>query len=376
LRGLYRRKESGVYWMSFVVNGKRYRQSTETKDTKMAGKIYAKVLTQITEESWFEVDEARYRTFDEMMEKYLNEYSKIHKAQSTYKKDMGTLKNLQPIFSGLKLKQISPKVLTKFKTKRLLEKAAPATVRNELRLLGHAFNVAMKQWEWIRENPVSKVSFKELKARTIDRWLTAGEEPKLLKAAEGKLDGQLIDIIILACYTGLSQEQILKLMWHDVDFDRETIFTIRKKTGEVRTIPINKTVLNLLVRRSKVRHINGSDYVFFNRAGNKIDAGKLKTAFIKTVKESGIAHCRFHDLRHTFGSRLTQKGVDLYKISKLMLHRNITTTERYAHHYPESLRDAVDALDGDNMDCASRFSHDLGKTADEPSEQKRKAIEN
>ncbi len=358
--GLKRRKDSQYWWMNFTINGKNYRRSSETSDKKLADKILAKVKTQITEGKWFEVDEAKSHTFDEMMERYLSQFSKLYKAESTYKKDVAMRNNLNQGFTGLTLDQITSRVITDYKTKRLSEQASPATVRNELRLLSHAFNVALKSWEWVQDNPMSKISLKELKARTIDRWLTEEEEVKLIKAAEGKLYGQLADIIILALNTGLSQEQILKLQWKDVDMTRGTIETIRKKTGETRTIPINSTVLNLLTRRYKVRHITQKDYVFYNGAGNKVDAGKLKTSFIKAVKESGIAHFRFHDLRHSFGSRLTQRGVDLYKISKLMLHKNISTTERYAHHYPESLRPGVEILDKPLNRPFSRFLHVQG----------------
>lgn len=54
---------------------------------------------------------------------------------------------------------------------------------------------------------------------------------------------------------------------------------------------------------------------------------------------------RFHDLRHTFATRLVQAGVDLYKVAKLLGHKDIRMTQRYAHHYPESLRDGVEVLD-------------------------------
>ncbi|MBI5099073.1 MAG: tyrosine-type recombinase/integrase [Nitrospirae bacterium] len=72
---------------------------------------------------------------------------------------------------------------------------------------------------------------------------------------------------------------------------------------------------------------------------------KPRSKFIRSVKESGIKHFRFHDLRHTFATRLVQRGVDLYKVAKLLGHKDITTTQRYAHHYPESLRDGVEILD-------------------------------
>ncbi|HET6675963.1 MAG TPA: tyrosine-type recombinase/integrase, partial [Nitrospiraceae bacterium] len=53
----------------------------------------------------------------------------------------------------------------------------------------------------------------------------------------------------------------------------------------------------------------------------------------------------FHDLRHTFATRLVQAGVDLYKVQRLLGHKSPAMTQRYAHHYPESLRDGVEILD-------------------------------
>ncbi len=262
---------------------------------------------------------------------------------------------------------------------RLSEGSSPASVRNELRLLGHAFNVAIKEWEWVKENPVSKVSFKELKAGTVDRWLTQDEEGRLLEVAEGKLYGQLKDVIIIALNTGMSQEEILKLEWRNINLFRKTLITTRKKTEKTRTIPINDTVMELLKQRIKVRHINGIEYVFFNSAGNMIDTGKLKKIFIKTVKDAGIENFRFHDLRHSFATRLVQNGVDLYKVSKLLGHADVSTTQRYAHHYPESLRDGVEVLDKLSVKEGGNF-HDFftfhGESDENIYVQPSKAIEN
>ncbi len=58
-----------------------------------------------------------------------------------------------------------------------------------------------------------------------------------------------------------------------------------------------------------------------------------------------MSKCRFHNLRHTFATRLVQAGVDLYKVQKLMRHKSPIVTQRYDHHYPESLRDGVEILD-------------------------------
>jgi len=93
-------------------------------------------------------------------------------------------------------------------------------------------------------------------------------------------------------------------------------------------------------------HTKTSRAVFYNTAGNKIDAGKLKREFIKSVKEGGIQNFRFHDFRHTFATRLIQNGVDIYTVSKLLGHKDISTTAKYyAHHYTESLRRGINVLD-------------------------------
>jgi integrase len=63
------------------------------------------------------------------------------------------------------------------------------------------------------------------------------------------------------------------------------------------------------------------------------------------LKKSRIEDFHFQDLRHTFATRLVQAGVGLYKVQRLLGHKSPMMTQRYAHHYPESLRDGVEVLD-------------------------------
>jgi site-specific recombinase XerD len=62
-------------------------------------------------------------------------------------------------------------------------------------------------------------------------------------------------------------------------------------------------------------------------------------------REDRINDFHFHDLRHTFATRLVQNGVDIYKVQKLLGHKSIIMTQRYAHHYPESLKSSVEIPD-------------------------------
>jgi integrase len=142
----------------------------------------------------------------------------------------------------------------------------------------------------------------------------------------------------------MRQDEILSLEWANVDLFRRTATVVRSKNGEKRTIPLNLHLMELLRSKAKVRSIK-TNFVFFNEAGSKIDAENLLRGFTKVLERFGIQDFRFHDLRHTFATRLAQAGVDFYKISKLLGHKDIRMTQRYSHHYPESLRDGVELLD-------------------------------
>src|SRR6185503_9339821 len=76
-----------------------------------------------------------------------------------------------------------------------------------------------------------------------------------------------------------------------------------------------------------------------------IDPNHLRRALRPATRKAGLQDFHFHDLRHTFATRLVQSGVDLYKVQRLLGHKSPTMTQRYAHHYPESLRDGVEILD-------------------------------
>lgn len=71
----------------------------------------------------------------------------------------------------------------------------------------------------------------------------------------------------------------------------------------------------------------------------------LRVAFDNALVKSDIKDFHFHDCRHSFATRLVQNGGDLYRVKELLGHKTINMTMRYAHHYPESLRESVEVLD-------------------------------
>lgn len=204
--GLYKRGQ--VWWMCFSYEGEQKRFSTEATDKKVAEKIYHKVMTQIAEGRWFERLPGEEKTFREMMEKYMKEYSERNKSLKSRIRDKSVSHHLTQFFGDLTLTSITPNLISEYKTKRREKGAAPATVNKELMLMSHAFNLAIKEWEWVKENPVNRVS-REKVDNQIERWLTPQEEKKLLTASPVWLR----EIIIFAINTGLRQGEILSLTW-------------------------------------------------------------------------------------------------------------------------------------------------------------------
>jgi integrase len=107
-------------------------------------------------------------------------------------------------------------------------------------------------------------------------------------------------------------------------------------------VPINEKVLSLL--KDKMTTRKNSGYVFPSQSGTMIEGRNLSRAYRIAREKVGLKDVRFHDLRHTAGSRMVQAGVDLYSVSLILGHKTLAVTKRYAHPNVESLRRGVNAL--------------------------------
>ncbi|MFQ5329639.1 MAG: tyrosine-type recombinase/integrase [Thermodesulfobacteriota bacterium] len=334
--GLYKR--GGVWWMSFSHNGRQLRRSAETSNRTIATNIYSKVRAQVAEGKWLDRLEGESRVFGELAHKYINEYAKLHKR--SWEKDVCRLnRNLLPFFGHMTVTEITPRSISAYKSHRYSKGVKAATINRELTLIKHMYTMAIREWEWCRDNPVKRVSM-EKESPPRDRWLTSEEECKLLTACSERLRV----IVIFALNTGMRQGEILSLRWNNVNLLKGTLIIEVTKNGDRRAIPLNGTAWDLLKEQSRIRY-PANDYVFTSSTGTKIDSGHLRRDFMKALRQAGIEGFCFHDLRHTFATRLVQAGVDLYKIQRLLGHKDNKTTQRYAHHYPESLRKSVEVLD-------------------------------
>jgi integrase len=334
---LYRR--GPVWWMRFSYQGRQIRRSTEVSDRKLAERIYGKVLGLIAEGKWFDRPPGQDKTVTDLLERYLRDHSAPNKAASTHRRDKSLAAHLLRAFGAVPLDQLRPAQLADYKASRRAAGAAPKTVNDELTLLGHAYKLALLEWEWVTDNPVLKVKKEKLRPRP-GRWLTAEEEARLLAASPSWVR----ELVLFALHTGMRQSEILNLQWPHVDLARRTLMILEQKNGGQDTLPLNATAVEVLQARARVRSIK-SAHVFFNTVGRRWDARNVLRAFYTARRTAGIDKVRFHDLRHTFASRLVQSGVDLYTVQRLGRWKSIKMVQHYGHHYPESLRGGAEVLD-------------------------------
>lgn len=338
--GLYKRGDSQFYWMSFVVNGRRVYESTKTKNKKLAEKRYAKRLTEIEEDGWFPA-EVKRKTLRDMIDRYEAEYTGKKKHQA---RDRSIFKHLNGFFGEYILLKNMGHVIADYEAHRSREGARPATIVKELGLLRRMLNLASKRWRWVRDNPISLIEMPQVRNERV-RYLSPVEKEMLFAALDDKrVPRWLKSIVVIALNTGLRESNILNLRWSQVNLFSSLLIIggSEMKNQDSIGIPLTSEALDTLRELHKVKQVEG--YVF-HEEGRRIYARKLHRAFVQVCEIAGLRDFRFHDLRHTFASYLRQRGVDLHILAKLLGHRDLRMTQRYAHLSVENLRDAVSVLE-------------------------------
>jgi integrase len=212
----------------------------------------------------------------------------------------------------------------------------PSTVNREYAFLKHVFNLAIRDGKTER-NPVTKIRMlKEPSGRV--RYLTDDEERRLLAALVTQFER---DRVVVLTHTGLRRSEFLHLRWKDVDLNAGVLTIPLSKNGEARHVPLTSTVKTILGRLP--RPLDASTLIFPSSEGTPHEHW-AKKVFPAAVSAAGIKDFRFHDLRHTFASRLAMEGVDLLAIKDLGGWKSLTMVQRYAHLSPSHRRQAIERL--------------------------------
>jgi integrase len=238
------------------------------------------------------------------------------------------LKRQADYFGDLNLSEITSARLREYIDHRL-DQVSVGTVQRDISVLRAILNKAFREELMDKVPPFPRL--KTPKARNI--WLTEDEVVRLVDAAAKHLK----PIILFAVDTGGRLSEILELDWRYVDLANGLVTFAETKNGEDRTIPLSDRALKVL---NSIGPKTSGPVFTFRGKGIKT----LGTSFPNAREAAGLSHVHFHDLRHTFASRLVQGGVTLYDVMHLMGHKSLRMVQRYAHLAPDYQKGALKVL--------------------------------
>jgi len=252
----------------------------------------------------------------------------------------------KPTAASLKAQGLKGRALAQADRRRRTDgssRGGKGTATRTVGLLGAIFAFAVR--EGLRaDNPVRGVE--RFKDRQSQRFLSGDELARLTRAlAEAEANGvnvRALNVIRLLTLTGARKSEIEGLRWSEVDFARSTLNLADSKTG-ARSVPLGAAALACL---QAIPRTKGSDFVFASEADPKLHYVGTPKVWHRVRTAAGLADVRLHDLRHTFASFGVAGGLSLPMLAAILGHRDVKTTQQYAHLADDPIRHAADRTAG------------------------------
>jgi integrase len=330
------KRPNGYYYVFYEdTKGKRNCISTKSKNKSDALKFLSEFQHNLKNDSANALIKIDLKTF---AFNYLKFSEKFHSTK--------THRMIKIIFNQIKeylgnpfMDDITSRTCENFIYKK--SNVSQYTAQKYLAHLRASFNKAIAQG-YLKENPFKQIKNFKI-PETLPKFFTDEDFQKLIEVVK---DDDLKDLIIFAVNTGLRQMELLTLEWDQIDFNSQILILNNRsnvtKSKKVRNVPLNKTAFNILLRRK----VNSIQKLIFTYKCGVIPPDFISKKFKKFVISAEInSDFNFHSLRHTFASRLVQRGVSIYEVSKLLGHVDIKTTQIYAHLRSDDLRKSVELLD-------------------------------
>ena len=198
------------------------------------------------------------------------------------------------------------------------EPLSAASLRNRIRYLTAACRYAWKKHNLCQDDPAARVIVPTVKNER-QQYASRAEMIKIVRACCNWNSRRAFRI---AFYSGMRLSEILKYVIRGGNF-----VLAETKNGEPRIVPIHRKI--------------GSAVARFDQNTAKIT---IQRAFTRTVRQIGLSHLHFHDLRHSAASALINAGVDLYTVGRVLGHKDSRSTQRYAHLAVDTLTIAINKI--------------------------------
>jgi len=294
--------------------------------------------------------------FDKLVKEYLNWCDTNHIRND---RDHSVCKNLLNYFSGYKASKITLWSIERYKKQRKELGREPRTINIELAGLRHMYNKAI-EWKLISENPITGIKLLKQETKEI-RVINEVEFQKLYDNSNESFRPALL----FAYFTGCRSSEIRNLQWKNVNLSDGSVLITNTKNKEERVVYLNDNL------KYELKRIFQPDtkFVFNYKKIPSFNKTTFRKCWLYALKKSGIKHCVFHDLRHTFCSNMiVNVGVDFETVMSLTGHKSLSMLKRYTHTNKNAKKEAVKKLE--NHLKLPIYSHNLvTKTINEKLEE-------
>jgi integrase len=324
-------RKRGPYQWQAQVRKKGQSLQTKTFETRARAEQWARAIEVEMDQGVFvSRAEAETTTLSELLKRYLMEITPLKKgAAPETARILALLRHPMAQHVVASIRGID---IARYRDERL-GKVRPGTVKRDLVILSHLFEVARKEWGIQVHNPVRDIQIPS-DSRARDRRLESSdnghdsEEACLLAACRRARNPYLLPVVHLALETAMRQGELVSLRWEHIDLNRRTVHLPDTKNGESRTVPLSTAAVKIL--RSLPRSIQGEVF-----PGLTTEA--VKRAYARAVRRAAIKNLRFHDLRHEATSRLFEKGLNIMEVASITGHKDLRMLRRYTHLKAEDL---------------------------------------
>ena len=324
------------YKVTLRVNGRKVTRTTT--NLELAREIEAKLKVDITRGEHQLVKRAAAPTLAEVWKRYWP-WAETNK-KSADDDRWNYERHLRPRFGDKRLDQITPFAIDGWAMSLKKDSYAPATVKHQVVLLNRLYTLADRWNLYTGPNPCKKARPIKVNNQCTE-YLDEEQLARLTDVLEAwpcRMSACLIKFLMA---TGVRLGETFKLTWADVDIQQKLMALRDPKGGRDVVLPLSAKALAVL---QEVPRIEGSAYVFPGVGGQQ--RRHFFRPWSKIREAAGLpSDFRLHGLRHHFASALVSSGVSIFTVSKLLTHKNVTTTMRYAHLSDEAMRDALEISD-------------------------------
>jgi len=266
-------------------------------------------------------------TVADLLTRYENEVTPTKRGEKAERSRLQTLRRHS--VSKVRLSDLSGASAARYRDDRLKQVQA-ASVRRELVVLRHVFEVAKSEWNIpLPSNPVHSIKLPK-DSRPRERRLEDGEASRLFNAIGKRSAWYLRPFLVLAIETGMRRGELLSVSWRDVDLERRILRLKQTKNGDSRTIPLTPKAIELLGSLQRT-----NDQVF------PIKPNAIRLAWERLRSRAGLDDIRLHDLRHEAVSRFFEYGLSIPEVALISGHRDLRMLNRYTHLKPEKVAEKL-----------------------------------